>query len=197
MAIVCLQCANENPPDHYYCHQCGSRLEGNANDATPGPTLAFVRRPPDESRLPPPGSFRSGFCRLIRALFVNQKPVVTRPVRIARIAGERGGMSAGTLSSRGRELNATGEQAGSGERPAGTAPAIVAAGSEVPAGPAIVDLNADNVYGPNRASGRPQSRAALSRTAAYWLARAILLRQRLPGREGSPADPGREPDASP
>ena len=31
-------------------------------------------RPPDESRLPPPGSFRSGLYRLLRALFINQGP---------------------------------------------------------------------------------------------------------------------------
>ncbi len=123
MAIVCLQCANENPPDHSYCHQCGSRLEGNSNDATPGSSLAFVRRPPDESRLPPPGSFRSGLYRLVRALFVNQKPVTTRPVRIARIAGERGGTESGAAAGRQRKATAADESKRSGDAPDAPTPA--------------------------------------------------------------------------
>lgn len=93
---ACLRCATENPPDHSHCHQCGSRLGSGVEAAAPGPSPALVRRPPDESKLPPPGSFRSGLYRLIRALFVNQKPASSRPLRIARGAGKGGAHGTGS-----------------------------------------------------------------------------------------------------
>lgn len=72
MTSVCSLCANENPPDHSFCHQCGSRLGVGPGRHREGTPQATFRRPPDESRLPPAGSFRSGLYRLIRSVFINQ-----------------------------------------------------------------------------------------------------------------------------
>ena len=74
MTRTCPSCFNSNPSDHSYCHQCGTALGAAARpESSPLPIpAAVVRRPADESRLPPAGSFRSGLYRLLRALFINQ-----------------------------------------------------------------------------------------------------------------------------
>ena len=74
MTIVCPECANSNPPDHLYCHQCGAGLAAGQGPRLPERSGAGPQRPPDESRLPPAGSFRSGVYRLARALLVSQGP---------------------------------------------------------------------------------------------------------------------------
>ena len=74
MTITCPACSNSNPPDHSFCHQCGSPLDAaDPVDPILLPTpAASLRRAPDESRLPPGGSFRSGLYRVLRALLTNQ-----------------------------------------------------------------------------------------------------------------------------
>ena len=188
---------HRNPPDHSYCHQCGSWLGVDAGVAVTGSSPALVRRTPDESRLPPPGSFRSGLYRLIRALFVNQKPATSRPLRIPRLVGKRGRTAGGAASGRRRNVDAVDESKRSVTVPAGLDPAVVAAGIESHAGPARVDLATDDGDVATRATGWPQSRGALSRTAMYWLARAFLLRHLLPGREGLPTHPAGASDTDP
>ena len=84
LSKICPSCATGNPPRHRYCHQCGAPLGKEpeplavpptaAPDAAPPAAKPFPVRPADESRLPPPGSFRAGVYRLARALFINQGP---------------------------------------------------------------------------------------------------------------------------
>lgn len=190
---ACLRCATENPPDHSYCHQCGSRLGADARAAAPSSLPAFVRRPPDESRLPPPGSFRSGLYRLIRAIFVNQGPTTVSQGTV-RVSG-RSGLRA--LAGRDRKLRSAALRASHREAPAGAVSAGDAAGGESQPGPAVAGSNADDAATTIRVSGAPHPRSALYGTAMYWLARALLLRHLLPGREDPPAHPAGESDGGP
>ncbi len=82
MSKICPSCSNPNPPDHAFCHQCGGPLADRQEPqghSPPAESPSVPRRPPDESRLPPPGSFRSGFYRLARALLINQGQSGYRP----------------------------------------------------------------------------------------------------------------------
>ena len=91
LSLICPSCAADNPADHSFCHLCGERL---AVANTPSAT-----RPPDESRLPPPGSFRSGVYRVARAALMRQgKPEAVRQPRrgtrrIDGVAPDRGAAS--------------------------------------------------------------------------------------------------------
>ena len=195
MTNACLRCSTENPPDHSYCRQCGSRLGVDAGVAAPGSSPALVRRPPDESRLPPAGSFRSGLYRLIRALFVNQKPVTSQHLKIERVAGNRSATGDGALPVRQRNVTVVDESERSEEATAGFSSAAVASEKEARAGPASIDLNTHEGDAAIWEIESPQSRGALSRTAMYWLARALLLRHLLPGRESQLKHPAGESDA--
>ena len=48
--------------------------------------MTVMRRPPDETRLPPAGSFRSGVYRLLRALLINQGKSAYRPAQADTIS---------------------------------------------------------------------------------------------------------------
>ena len=62
---------NEDSP----CNVSGNSPEHpRERSETPGPTYPNPSRLPDETRLPPPGSFRSGLYRLARAVLINQGP---------------------------------------------------------------------------------------------------------------------------
>ena len=83
MSVICPACSNPNPLDHSFCHQCGTPLEnaqqlgGDRVEAS----ATVERRAPDETRLPPAGSFRSGVYRLVRALLYSQGTSAYRPAR--------------------------------------------------------------------------------------------------------------------
>ena len=83
LTSVCSSCSTPNPSARRHCHQCGAPLAKAQppQDAVRPPSANPASRlPPDETRLPPPGSFRSGAYRLVRALLTSQKaPQSARP----------------------------------------------------------------------------------------------------------------------
>ena len=197
MTRICPCCSNENPLDHLYCHQCGSSLAANAeaDAAVSEPPSTLVRRLPDESRLPPPGSFRSGLYRLIRALMVNQKPVSSLPSRVP--VKLRGGIGSGRavpypLEPKGNSLE-DGLEAGALTRTE-TTPDGSAVTQQAPPRPRTPEPASGDGTVPFLPAGRqgefPQGRAALLEAAVYWLARAFLLRHVLPGGKSPSASPG-------
>ncbi len=162
MNKICPACFNPNPSDHSYCHQCGSPLGSPESSGADGRAVAapVEWRPPEESRLPPAGSFRSGLYRLLRALLINQGSSAYRPVPI------------GAGDSR-TEL----QPSEFGADPAGAA--------DLEIDPAVDSLS-DPVPSSPEAARVPGKAMDPLRAAAYWLTRALLANHLL-SRLDSPA----------
>ena len=164
LSRICTACFNPNPPDHLYCHQCGSRLRERV-----GPELAVTeaagaveRRPPDETRLPPAGSFRSGVYGLLRAVLYRQGAAAFRPEAADG-------------------ATATGPPAQPEYEPATASPPPADAGCPAASavGPVLVTLQ--------------RQRGPLT-GAAHWLSRAMLIRYVLQRSDVAPSREPALPD---
>ena len=128
-------------------HGAGRRGPGRAT--RPANPSVDMRRPADETRLPPAGSFRSGLYRLLRALLINQG------VSSYKENGDRDG------SRKGEAL-----PAGAGLQPASSLPGAPADDpTEDPA--RRQRLCTESIPG-----GPPNPLKA----SAYWLSRALMVR---------------------
>ena len=143
---ICLACSNPNPPDHSYCHQCGTALgdERRTDSLNEPASFPVNRRPPDESRLPPAGSFRSGVYRLLRALLINQGRSAYRPSPVGTAASMAEMEVSESFPDR------------------GVSPPVESVPDPYPP-----------TAEPMRDSGRPMEPL---QAAAYWLTQALLVR---------------------
>ena len=172
MSIACPHCANQNPPDHFFCHQCGSRLGVESAYYGQGAEPTVPRRLPDESRMPPRGSFRSGLYRLIRAVLINQRPLASpsnngtatnsgRVETVARVSPTRSDAATGGSHSEDPSLRTAEGGQSAAQEPFATPTAVIVS---------------DEVSARMPAAGIPTGSGVPVKAAEYWLARAFLVR---------------------
>ncbi len=176
MAIACPHCANQNPPDHFFCHQCGSRLGVESACYVQGSEPTVPRRLPDESRMPPRGSFRSGLYRLIRAVLINQRP-------LASGAGKKGTAKSGRVETVARVSPTRSDAATGGSHSEDPSLRTAEAGqsaTQEPFATPTAAIVSDDGSGRMPAAGIPTGSGVPVKAAEYWLARAFLVRHSLP-----------------
>ena len=173
MSRICPSCANENPVDHSFCHQCGSRL-GDAQESDidiSEATRPIARRPPEESRLPPPGSFRSGAYRLVRALLYKQGTSAYRPPLSSPHPGTSPSPNQFSVGEE-AELESVPRTVDAVQAIPVSPSTISVSPSTIPVSPSTIPVSPSTIPAPGRLRESLQS-------SARWLAKALLERHLL------------------